>query len=309
MKVTKISFNTLKKLNKNGETTKFQPLSKLTTFKTGGVAKYFVKISTIESFIKVMWYLKEKNYPFFILGNGSNVLASSKDYNAVIIKLDGDFNRILVKDDEMECGAAVLLPKAFVYARDAGLSGFECGAGIPATIGGATYMNASSYGFEMAKIVDYVVAFNGEKIVYLTNADCKFGYRKSVFQENKFIILRVGFKLKKSTTEEIVKIYQETLQKKRSSQPYEYPSAGCVFKRQEGITVSKMLDDMGAKGLNVGGAKVSEKHANFIINFNNATSEDIFELIKLIKKKFFETYNIKLNTELEFLGDFDETNR
>jgi len=309
MKVYKISLSVIRKLNKNGEVYKNFPLSKLTTFKIGGVAKYYIKICTLENFIKVMSYLSQKKVPYYILGNGSNVLASDHGYDGVIIKLDGDFNRILIRENQMECGAGVSIAKAYVYAREKGLCGFECGAGIPATIGGATYMNAQCNGFEMSEIIDYVVAYHNEKITYLKNSDCDFGYRRSIFQNDEYIILRVGFKLENDKIENIVKRYNDSLAKRRQTQPINYPNAGCVFKRIDGIIVSQLLDEMGVKGQSIGGAMVSDKHANFIVNFNNATSQNIFELINKIKKEFYDKYNVWLETELKFLGEFDEINR
>lgn len=309
MEVSRISFGHLKKLNFNGESYKHYSLKKLTTFKIGGNARYYLKICTIENFLKVMLYLKEKNYPFFVIGNGSNILASDSGYDGVIIKLGGDFDKVLVKDDRMECGAGVMLSKAYTFARDSSLSGLECSVGIPATIGGAVCMNASAYDFKMSRLVDYVVAFNGEKITYLKNTDCKFGYRESIFQHENLIILRVGLILEKSNREDIERVFKETLVKRKSTQPQGYGNAGCIFRRENGINVSKMLDDMGVKGRQIGGGQVSQVHANFILNYDNATSSDIIQLIKNIQLEFEKKYNIKLHTEIKFLGDFNETCR
>ena len=308
MKVLNVSFNMLKKLNKNGEVLKNCSLSSMTTLKVGGIASYLVKISTLEGFIKVMMYIDSIKCPYFVIGNGSNILASDSGYCGVLIKLVGDFDRILIKDTEMECGAGVSLAKAYVFAREKHLSGFESGATIPASIGGATYMNASAHDFEMAKIIDYVVAYHQGKITYLKNSDCEFGYRKSIFQNNEYIILRVGFKLIKDSQENIMNRHDESLQKRLDTQPLQYPNAGCIFKRIDGLNVSKMLDDMGCKGYSVGGAEVSKKHANFIIN-NHATSLDIKNLIEKIKEQFYLKYNIKLMEEINYLGEFDEINR
>lgn len=309
MSVSKISFKMLTKLNKNGEVYKDYPLKKLTTFKIGGKTKYLIKIATLENFIKVMMYLAEKKCPYYVLGNGSNVLASDSGYDGIVIKLIGDFDRVLAKDNLMECGAGVSLTKAFVYAREKGLSGFECGVGIPATIGGATYMNAQCNGFEMANIIDYVVAYHNGKITYLKNSDCDFGYRYSIFQNDEYIILRVGFKLVQDEIDNITARYQESLNRRHKTQPVQYPSAGCVFKRMDGIVVSQMLDQMGAKNYVIGGAKVSDKHANFIINFNVAKSEDVMQLINNIRNDFYTKYNVRLETELKLLGEFNETIR
>lgn len=309
MRVSRISLKTIKKLNNNGENYKNYPLSQLTTFRVGGLAKYFIKVCTIENFIKIMMYISSKNYPYYILGNGSNILASDSGYDGVVIKLAGDFDRVLLKDIEMECGAGVTLSKAYLYSRDNNLSGFESSVGIPATIGGATYMNASAYDFEMSKIINYVVAYHNGKITYLSNADCRFGYRDSIFQSDDYVILRVGFILKKDTKDNIVSRHNATLKCRRDSQPLDLPNAGCIFRRIDNLCVSKMLDDMGAKKYIAGGARVSDKHANFIVNYDNAKAIDIQKLINNLSQDFYEKYNVELATEIKFLGDFDETNR
>jgi UDP-N-acetylmuramate dehydrogenase len=309
MKVSRISLKTIKKLNNNGENYKDYPLSKLTTFKVGGKAKYFIKICTLENFIKVMIYLNSKKYPYYILGNGSNILASDRGYNGIIIKLSGDFDRVLVRENEMECGAGVLLAKAYLYARNNNLSGFESSVGIPASIGGATVMNASAYDFEMSKIIKYVVAYYHGKITYLKNLDCEFGYRKSIFQSGEYVILRVGFKLIKDSQDLIIERHNETLAKRKELQSVGFPSAGCVFKNIKGLTVSRMLDEMGAKKYSCGGAEVSDKHANFIINKNKASANDIYLLMNKLSLDFYDKYGINLDTEIKFLGEFDEINR
>lgn len=308
MKVQKLNFSHLKKLNAHGETYKNKELKNLTTFKVGGNAKYFLKICTLENFLQVMDYLESINIKYFILGAGSNLLVSDLGFDGVVIKFDGDFKQSYILDENtIEFGCAVNLVFAYVTAKNLSLSGLEDSTGIPATIGGATFMNAQAYNFEMAKIVDYVVAYVNGKITYFTNEECKFQYRNSIFHSNKAIILRVGLKFERKPKEEIEKRFLEVAGFRKDRQPLEYPSAGCVFRRFENGIVSKMLDDAGFKGLTEGGAKVSEKHANFIINYNNATASDIFRLINRLKKEFKKIYDIELSCELRFLGEFDET--
>ena len=307
MKVTKISFSKLKKANHNGEIFDNESLNKYTTFKIGGKCKFLVVIKTLENFIKVMDYINDNKIPFFILGNGSNLLVSDSGFNGIVIKFSGDLSEILMKDNMMECGAGVTLAQAYRKAFDNGLSGFEDGVGIPASIGGATFMNASAYNFEMSKIIKYVVAFVDGKIRYFDNESCKFGYRDSIFQHNNGIILRVCFVLEKKEKDDIQKRFFEVLEKRKNSQPLDFPSAGCVFRKIKDFEVGKCLDECGLKGTYIGGAMVSEKHANFIVNFNNATSKDVYDLINLMKNTFKCKYLIDLNCEIRFLGDFDET--
>jgi len=303
----KLSIRKLKKLNYNGNLLENVDLSDYCTYKCGGKAKVLIEINTIENFLHVMDYLKTTNSKYFVIGAGSNILVSDNGYDGVIIKLGGDFARIEEHEDNIiECGAGVKLSQAFAYARERGLGGLEDSVGIPATIGGAVFMNASAYNFEMANLIDYVVAYKGEKITYFNRNDCGFGYRHSIFQENNAIIMRVGLRLKVGERELIDARFKEVMQKRLMSQPLEYPSAGCVFKRIDDIVVSRAIDECGLKGLTFGGAKISEKHANFIINFNNATALDIYELINVTKKRFYDKTGIDLETEIRFLGEFDE---
>lgn len=306
MRVRKLSISNLNKLNNKGVVSKDVFLKNLTTFKIGGKIKCYLEICTLENFIKVMEYLKSCQKLPFILGNGSNILPSDNGFDGVVIKLKGDFDRISHKDDFIEVGAGVLLSRLYSYALENELSGLEEGACIPATVGGAVFMNCSAGDFEIGELVEYVVAYNYDKIIYLKKEDCKFSYRHSVFQEGKYVILRVGLKLQKDDKKNIIDKHSKALQKRKNTQPLEFPSAGCVFKRINNLNVSKMLDDMGAKGISVGGAIVSDKHANFIIS-KNATAKDVKALIDLIKKRFNEYFGVELIEEIIYLGDFDET--
>ncbi len=299
------SIRSLDKLNRGGEVIVRADMSKYSTFKCGGRAKCLVIIKTLEGFIKVTKYLKEKSIDCFVLGAGSNILVSDKGYNGVVLKLAGDLARIeRTGEDTVECGAGVKLASIFAYISSRSLSGLEDGAGIPATIGGAVYMNASAFNFETSKIVEYVIAYIDGRLEYFDNKSCQFAYRHSIFQDNQAIIVRVGLKFAKTNKQDIMKRFFEISRKRACSQPLDKPSAGCVFKRIEGLEVSRMLDEMGLKGLTVGRAQVSTKHANFIINLGGAKSQDIYTLIKLIKFKFEEQYKLILETEIKFLGEF-----
>ena len=305
-----VSIRTLKKLNYNGKVKENEDLSKLCTFRCGGKAKIFLEINTLENFLNTMLYFQKIKPEFFVLGAGSKILVSDKGYDGIVIKLGGDFSRISqITEDVFEFGAGVKLSEAFAYARSVGFGGLEDGVGIPATMGGAVFMNAGAYNFEMSKVVEYVVAYMDGKITYLTNKMCQFGYRSSIFQSKETIILRVGLKLEKKDVQLIDARFKEVMDRRHLSQPLKYPSAGSVFKRREDIVVSKLLDEYGLKGLTFGGAKVSDKHANFIINYNNATAQEIFELIDIAKIRFFKKSGILLETEIIFLGEFDEITR
>ena len=300
MKVQKISKSFLQKLNARGVVEFNKDLLRLNTFRISAKSRIYLEINTIENLIDTVDYLHKLNISIFILGGGSNVLVDN--YSGAVIKLGGDFCHIEEIDDIIEMGSAVQLSIAYKFTLEHSLGGFEESVGIPGTIGGAVYMNASCYGFEMSRLVEYVVAYNIDtgKITYFSQDNCLFGYRDSVFKCNKYIILRVGLKLQHLDSDIINQICKDTLNKRKLNQPKGF-SAGCVFKRIDGLNISKMLDDMGIKGKSVNDAIVSDKHANFIMNKGNATSADIKKLIEEIKAEFKKTYNIDLQTEIKYL--------
>lgn len=301
MKVQKLNNQKLARLNRNGITQFNKELRDLNTFRISGKAKIYLELKTIENLIDVIDYLLKCHENFFVLGGGSNVLVRDF-YNGAIIRLMGDFAHIEMIDDVVEMGAGITLTQALNYCLDNNLGGVEESIGIPATIGGATYMNASCYDFEMSKVVLYVVAYNTDlgKITFLTNDDCLFGYRRSIFQNSKYIILRVGMNFRHEEKEILEKRKSDALARRLSSQPKGF-SAGSVFKKIDNLNISKMLDDMGVKGKEIGGAVVSDKHANFIINENNATSDDVKLLISQIIDEFQNKYRIQLQREIEYL--------
>lgn len=306
--MSRCSYSKLKKLNYNGKVIKNASLDMYCTFLCGGKANCLVEVRTLENFLAVMDYITKEKLEYFVLGAGSNILVSDDGYKGIVIKFDGDLALSRqVEDTLIECGSGCKLSVAFAFAKSLNLSGLECGAGIPASIGGATYMNAGAYGFEMSKVVEYVVAYLEGKITYFHRKDCDFLYRHSVFQENKAIILRVGLRLQKSSKEEIESLFLETMKKRALAQPLEFPSAGSVFKKVDGLNVSKMLDDCGLKGLTLGDAQVSLKHANFIVNIGEATAQDIYYLIRIVQKRFKDRTGIDLTPEIKFLGEFNET--
>lgn len=300
MKVQKISKSFLQKVNARGVVEFNKDLLRLNTFRISAKSRIYLEINTIENLIDTVDYLHKLNISIFILGGGSNVLVDN--YSGAVIKLGGDFYHIEEIDDIIEIGSAVQLSKVYKFTLEHSLGGFEESVGIPGTIGGAVYMNASCYGFEMSRLVEYVVAYNIDtgKITYFSQDNCLFGYRDSVFKCNKYIILRVGLKLQHLDSDIINQICKDTLNKRKLNQPKGF-SAGCVFKRIDGLNISKMLDDMGIKGKSVNDAIVSDKHANFIMNKGNATSADIKKLIEEIKAEFKKTYNIDLQTEIKYL--------
>ena len=306
MKVQKINFKKLSSLNKHGVTLKDYSLKSLTTFKIGGLCDYYLEICTLEDFIKVFDYLNTIDIKIFVLGNGSNLLVSDNGFRGVVIRLKGDFDRIESKDDCVEVGSGVLLPRLYSYLKDHSLSGLEEGGLIPASVGGAIYMNAQTGNYLTSNFVEFVVAYNYHKIIYLKKEDCEFGHKKSIFQNDKFIILRAGLKFNFEDKEKIEKRHHDAYVYRKDNHPIEYPSAGCVFKKINDLNISKMLDNLGIKGKKIGGAYVSNKHANFILS-DNAKAKDVYDLIKEIEKEFYNTYKFELQREIILLGEFDET--
>lgn len=273
-------------------------LAKFTTYKVGGTAKILVYPKNIEKLIELMEILKENDIKHFILGNGSNVLFSDQVYDGVIIKLDS-FNKIEFINNKVIVGAGYNLVKLANEAVKRSLAGLEFASGIPGTIGGAIFMNAGAYNSEMAHIVESVTILTSDlKIINLKNKEMLFAYRESMLQHNKdYICLEATLKLKLGKKEVLEEIMKDRKLKRKKTQPLEYPSAGSVFRNPEGLFSGQLIENLDLKGYQIGGAKISEKHANFIINVGGATATDIKEIIDFVKEKVKEKYNINLRVE------------
>lgn len=273
-----------------------------TTYKVGGKAICLCLPEDENGLIKLLKYLKESSIKYKILGNGSNVIFNDSGYNGVIIKLD-NFNSLKIIGNKITVGAGYMLNKLALRVSRLGLTGMEFAAGIPGTVGGAVYMNAGAYKSDMGYIVTSVKVLTPDyKIKTLSNKDLDFHYRSSFLQKNKdYICLEATINLVKGNPDEIMELINERKARRVETQPLEYPSAGSVFRNPEGNFAGKLIEDIGYKGKSIGGAKVSEKHANFIINNGNATGEEIKELINEIKHKVKEKYDIELKVEQEFV--------
>ncbi len=273
-------------------------LAKYTTYKVGGKARAIVHPKNIDKLIELMEILGENDIKYFVLGNGSNVLFSDYDYEGVIIKLD-NFDNIEFLDNEIVVGAGYSLVKLSNEAVKMGLAGLEFASGIPGTVGGATFMNAGAYNSDMKSVIKSVKVLTPDlKVINLTNTEMNFAYRDSFLQHNKgYICLEVTLKLwhgDKDTLEDIIK---DRKLKRKKTQPLEYPSAGSVFRNPDGMFAGKLIEDLDLKGYQVGGAMISKKHANFIINTGSATASDIKEIVDYIKEKVYQEYGIKLRVE------------
>ena len=278
-------------------------LKEYTTYKVGGKAKLMVYPKSTDKLILLIKYLKDKDIKFMVLGFGSNVLFSDDVYNGVIIKLD-EFNDIEFEGVKVTCGCGASLMKVAMMAIRRGLTGLEFACGIPGSIGGAVYMNAGAYKSDMGYIVSKVKVLTKDyKVITMVNKEMDFHYRTSFLQKNKdYICLEATLKLKKGNKEEMESIVSERKKRRLESQPLEYPSAGSVFRNPEGDFAGRLIEELGYKGLEKGGAQVSSKHANFIINKGNAKAKDIKELIEFVKDSVYDKYKIELKVEQEFVN-------
>ncbi len=283
-----------------GKTLENQNIKDYTTYKLSGKIKKVVYPNNIEELKRLIKYLNEKQVKHKILGNGSNVIFKG-DYDGVIIKLDR-LNSLIINDNIVTVGAGYNIMKLALKTANLGLSGLEFAAGIPGTIGGAIYMNAGAYNSSMSEIVlEIEVLDENQNLLTLTNEDLKFGYRESILKHKNYICITAKLQLQKAKSEELLKQIKERQQKRLETQPLEFPSAGSVFRNPEGTFAGKLIEDLGLKGMRIGDAMISEKHANFIVNVGNANGEDIEKLIMLVKEKVKKQYNIELKYEQEII--------
>ena len=282
-----------------------EPMKRHTTFRIGGPADYFLLPSSEEELSGILKICKNEELPYFILGNGSNLLVSDEGYRGVIIQLYRNYGDITVKGNEIHATAGALLSQIAAAAKNASLTGFEFAGGIPGTLGGAVVMNAGAYGGEMKDVLKEVTVLTPEGGVLTLQADeLHMGYRTSVIKEAGYIVLEAVISLEKGDQEEIRSRMQELAGMRTSKQPLSYPSAGSTFKRPEGYFAGKLIMDSGLRGYRVGGAQVSEKHCGFVINAGGATASDVMELIRQIQAKVKEQFGVQLEPEIQFLGEF-----
>lgn len=281
-----------------------EPMSAHTTFRTGGVADVFVEPSNVNELREALKLLKGKH--FYLIGNGSNLLVSDKGLRGVVLHLAESFRGIRIEKNTLICGAGATLSQIARTALDNSLSGFEFAAGIPGSLGGAIVMNAGAYDGEMKQVVRRVtlMGYDGE-IVEKDSESMHFSYRHSLLKEERFIVLEAVIALEKGEQSEIREKMNDLAARRREKQPLDYPSAGSTFKRPEGYFAAKLIQDAGLRGFCVGGAQVSEKHCGFVINKNNATSADIYALIKEVQKRVKDSSGVDIETEVICLGEFD----
>lgn len=286
-----------------------EPLSNHTSFKIGGACRLLIipctegEATKIMSFIQKVQDKNKTKLKSLIIGNGSNILVSDDGYDGAVILFGNNFSDIKLKSETtIMASAGASLMKLCNFAMDHSLSGLEWAYGIPATVGGAVYMNAGAYGGEMVDVVQSVWSIDeNTNIVAVSRSELGFSYRHSVFTDTKICILSATFELQKGNKEQIKQLMNQTMNKRLSKQPLEYPSAGSTFKRPPNAFAAKLIEDCGLKGVSVGGAQVSEKHSGFVINKDNASCKDVKELINLVKKTVAEKTNIMLECEVKFV--------
>ncbi|MDD3048650.1 MAG: UDP-N-acetylmuramate dehydrogenase [Bacilli bacterium] len=294
--------NEIKK-NKIGDIFENVLLSKYNTYRIGGKSKLIVYPKNTDKLIILLTLLKEHNIKYKVIGCGSNLIFSDKDYDGVIIKLDR-FNHLNLNDTVIKVGSGYSLIKLATETVKLGLRGLEFATGIPGTIGGAVFMNAGAYKSDMGYIVSSVKVLTPDlKIKDIYNRDMNFKYRTSFLQKNKgYICLEVTLALKHGDRKLLEEVTEDRRQKRLLTQPLEFPSAGSVFRNPENDYAGRLIEESGLKGYRIGGAMVSEKHANFIVNVDHAKAEDIKSLIDLVKTEVKKKFKIDLLVEQEFVN-------
>ena len=288
-------------MNLYGEVLENVSLKDYNTYKIGGKTRYLVKPYNIDSLKELLIYIKNNTLKYIIIGNGTNIILPDSDYDGVTILLS-KLNEIKINENTVNAFCGVSLTYFVNELVKNNLGGLESLSGIPGTLGGAIVNNAGCYGQTIGDKLNSVTYLENGEIKTINKEECNFSYRDSIFKKNKnFIVLSAEFKLDYKNKEEMLNIIKENMIKRNTSQPLNYPNAGSVFRNPIGYSAGKLIEDAGLKNYHINGAYVSDKHANFIINKDNASSEDIIELIEYIQKEISEKYNIKLNLEQEII--------
>ena len=282
-----------------------EAMSRHTTFKIGGPADYFLMPDKDTDVGRIVKICKESAIPYFILGNGSNLLVGDGGYRGAVIQIYKNMSAVTVEGTEITVQAGALLSSVAAAAKNAALTGFEFAGGIPGTMGGAVVMNAGAYGGEMKDVLTEITVMDEEgEIVTLPADKLELGYRTSIIKTAGYIVLEAKLQLKEGNPEVIRETMKDLTIRRTTKQPLEYPSAGSTFKRPEGYFAGKLIMDSGLAGYQVGGAQVSEKHCGFVINKENATATDVVNLIHDVQRIVYEKFQVQLDTEVKFLGEF-----
>lgn len=281
---------------------KNESMAKHCTFKCGGEAAIYVVPGSVEEVAQVVKTCKGNNYPYMILGNGSNVLVRDEGYQGVVIEINHRMSMIDVIGEEIVADAGAKLSAVAMAAYENDLAGFEFAHGIPGNVGGAVVMNAGAYGGEIKDVLKWVKVLNHDgEIETIQAKDLELGYRTSVIAKKSMVVLQMCIELQIGSAGEIGQMMQILMQKRKLKQPLEYPSAGSTFKRPEGYFAGKLIEEAGLKGYRVGGAMVSEKHCGFVINYDNATATDVLQLIDDVRDKVRQQFGVELEPEVKII--------
>lgn len=282
-----------------------EPMGRHTTFRVGGPADYYVEPETKEELAEVLALCREQEMPYYILGNGSNLLVGDRGYRGVMVAMGKAWSYMERDNGKVRAGAGALLSAVSKYALKSSLTGLEFASGIPGTVGGAVVMNAGAYGSEMADVLARVRLLTPEGQVEISDSrKLELGYRTSNIPGGGRVVLEAEFSLEEGDKDRIRQRMEELSAQRREKQPLEYPSAGSTFKRPTGYFAGKLIQDAGLRGFCVGNAQVSEKHCGFVINRGNATAADVKDLCREVQRRVREHAGVELELEIKLLGEF-----
>ena len=281
-------------------------MSENTTMRVGGPADLFVSPRNEDEILETVNICRTEGIPFFVLGNGSNVVFSDEGYRGVVLHIGKSFSDITFDGQTLEAKAGAMLSALSHLAASRSLTGLEFASGIPGSVGGAVFMNAGAYGGEIAQIADTVTVLSEDGTVHeLSNSDMCFGYRSSTAMKSGMTILSAVFKLQPGEKEQIVSTIEDLNARRRQKQPLNFPSSGSFFKRPVGFYAGALIEQAGLKGYSIGGAQVSALHAGFIINTGNAKASDIYNLMKYVQETVLKQSGVLLEPEVRLIGSFD----
>lgn len=281
-----------------------EPMKNHTSFKIGGEADILIRPTSIDEIKGAILLCQQKNVPYYIIGNGTNLLVKDKGMRYLVIKIAENLSRVDINQGVITAQAGVLLSTLSRKIIENHLKGFEFAGGIPGTLGGAITMNAGAYGREMQDVVKSckVLTRSGE-ILDLSLKELEFSYRNSIISKKNYIVLEVRLELSKGNYEEIREVANDLSRRRRTKQPLHLPSAGSTFKRPPGHYASKLIQDAGLKGVRIGGAEVSELHSGFVVNVDNATASDVINLIEHIQESVYDKFGVLLEPEVKIIGE------
>ncbi|MEQ8196873.1 MAG: UDP-N-acetylmuramate dehydrogenase [Clostridiaceae bacterium] len=282
------------------------PMSEHIYFKVGGPVDFLVSPREKQQVVEVIKLCTEQKVPYYIIGNGSNLLVKDGGIRGVVIKLS-NLKKMEIEDNNIYAYCGALLSDLSKLAAENSLEGLEFACGIPGSVGGAVFMNAGAYDGEMSYVIKWAEVIDKDfNIIKLTKDQLKLGYRSSLIMEKGYVVLSSCFELRRGDKEKINARMKELTERREDKQPLEYPSAGSTFKRPEGYFAGKLIQDSGLKGFSIGGASVSEKHSGFIINKGGATAKDIIDVISHVQKTVKEKFGVDLHTEVRILGEDEQ---